>query len=285
MSCFREWYYIVMAMRFRKSVSLGKGARINVSKSGVGASFGAKGVRYSAHSSGRRTTSVGIPGTGLYHISSKGGGGHKLSSRSSGGMTETQQRRLLERYEKKNQLAEERRNRPLDKLKEQYASGKIDKSIFEKLATRDKEVTKDLIIFGRGSGVKLAERYVLGKLTKEEFENFKNELLGEPEIEKDTIVEGYKTVASTVNDFIEKARNSKSENQCNYCAKQKKILSPLYVVSDFKLCGKCRKEYNHIRKYNGYSGQYYSAEPSEIDPDIKNVLSMSILPDHILRYR
>ncbi|MDI6872373.1 MAG: DUF4236 domain-containing protein [Bacillota bacterium] len=54
-----------MGFRFRRSVSLGKGVRLNFSKSGIGMSFGVKGARYSIGPSGTRAT-VGIPGTGLY---------------------------------------------------------------------------------------------------------------------------------------------------------------------------------------------------------------------------
>jgi len=43
-----------MGFRMRKSISLAPGVRLNVSKRGVGMSVGAGGVRYSAHSSGRR---------------------------------------------------------------------------------------------------------------------------------------------------------------------------------------------------------------------------------------
>ena len=72
-----------MGVRFRRSVSLGKGVRFNVNKRSVGMSFGVRGARYSANTSGRRTTSAGIPGSGLYAISSSSGGG----GRSSGGGT------------------------------------------------------------------------------------------------------------------------------------------------------------------------------------------------------
>jgi hypothetical protein len=53
-----------MGFRARKSIGLGSGVRLNVSKKGIGMSAGAGGVRYSAHSSGRRTVSArtGIPG-------------------------------------------------------------------------------------------------------------------------------------------------------------------------------------------------------------------------------
>jgi tetratricopeptide (TPR) repeat protein len=64
-----------MGFRMRKSMRVAPGVRLSVSKSGVGASVGGKGGRYSVHSSGRRTTTVGsgiVPG--VYYQSSKSGG-------------------------------------------------------------------------------------------------------------------------------------------------------------------------------------------------------------------
>lgn len=69
-----------MSVRFRRSIGLGKGVRLNVKKSSVGMSFGVRGARYSANSSGRTTRSVGIPGTGLYAVSSSSGGSARRSS-------------------------------------------------------------------------------------------------------------------------------------------------------------------------------------------------------------
>jgi tetratricopeptide (TPR) repeat protein len=54
-----------MPLRARKSIRIAKGVRLNLSKTGVGMSVGAGGLRYSVHSSGRRTVSTGLPGTGL----------------------------------------------------------------------------------------------------------------------------------------------------------------------------------------------------------------------------
>ena len=64
-----------MGFRMRKSFKVAPGVRLNVSKSGFGASVGGKGGRYSVHSSGRRTVSAGsgvIPG--VYYQQSVGGG-------------------------------------------------------------------------------------------------------------------------------------------------------------------------------------------------------------------
>lgn len=63
-----------MSVRFRRSIGLGKGVRLNVGKGSVGMSVGVRGARYSVNSSGRTTRSVGVPGTGIYAIDSAGGG-------------------------------------------------------------------------------------------------------------------------------------------------------------------------------------------------------------------
>jgi tetratricopeptide (TPR) repeat protein len=57
------------SLRFRRSIKIAPGVRLSVSKTGVGMSAGVRGARYSVHSSGRRTTTVGIPGTGVSHVS------------------------------------------------------------------------------------------------------------------------------------------------------------------------------------------------------------------------
>lgn len=55
-----------MGWQFRRSTTLFPGVRLNFTKNGVGLGFGGHGLRYSMHSTGRRTVSVGIPGSGLY---------------------------------------------------------------------------------------------------------------------------------------------------------------------------------------------------------------------------
>ena len=67
---------------FRKSVKICKGVRLNRTHTGVGVSFGTNGCRYSVHSSGRKTATVGLPGTGLYYTKSVGGGKKRGASSS-----------------------------------------------------------------------------------------------------------------------------------------------------------------------------------------------------------
>lgn len=61
-----------MGLRFRKSVKVLPGVRINFNKSSTSVTFGPKGLKHTVSSTGRRTTTAGLPGTGLsYSVSSK----------------------------------------------------------------------------------------------------------------------------------------------------------------------------------------------------------------------
>lgn len=60
-----------MGLRFRKSVSILPGVRLNFGKTGMSVSAGVPGFRKTFHTSGRVTTSVGIPGTGIYYVDTK----------------------------------------------------------------------------------------------------------------------------------------------------------------------------------------------------------------------
>ena len=62
-----------MGVRFRKSLKIAPGVRLNVGTKSAGVSFGGKGLRYSVNSSGRRTATVGIPGSGLSYSTSISG--------------------------------------------------------------------------------------------------------------------------------------------------------------------------------------------------------------------
>ena len=55
-----------MSLRFRRSVKILPGVRINFNKNSTGLTFGGRGAHYTINSSGRRTSSIGIPGTGIW---------------------------------------------------------------------------------------------------------------------------------------------------------------------------------------------------------------------------
>ena len=58
-----------MGFRFRKSINLGHGVRVNLSKSGIGYSVGAPGLRITKTAKGRVRTTASVPGTGISYVS------------------------------------------------------------------------------------------------------------------------------------------------------------------------------------------------------------------------
>lgn len=62
-----------MGFRFRKSINLGGGFRVNLSKSGVGYSLGTKGARITKTAKGTKRTTLSIPGTGISYVSETSG--------------------------------------------------------------------------------------------------------------------------------------------------------------------------------------------------------------------
>lgn len=57
-----------MSLRFRRSIKLIPGVRLNFSKSAIGLSVGVPGARVSVNTKGDVYTSAGIPGTGIYSV-------------------------------------------------------------------------------------------------------------------------------------------------------------------------------------------------------------------------
>lgn len=71
-----------MGFRFRKSIKIAPGVRLNIGKKSASVSFGTRGLRHTISTTGRSTSSIGIPGTGLYYTKSSKIG-NKLGSKSS----------------------------------------------------------------------------------------------------------------------------------------------------------------------------------------------------------
>ncbi len=93
-----------MGLNFRKRIKICKGVNLNLSKSGLGLSVGTKGCRYSINTSGRKTATVGIPGTGIYY--SKSFGGKKKKNYSSSA------------YKKKQQIEQDKNAAKQDELEQ-----------------------------------------------------------------------------------------------------------------------------------------------------------------------
>lgn len=62
-----------MGFRYRKSINLGGGFRVNISQSGIGYSWGTKGYRITKTASGKTRQTVSVPGTGLSYTTESGG--------------------------------------------------------------------------------------------------------------------------------------------------------------------------------------------------------------------
>lgn len=71
-------------MRYRKSIKIAKGVRVNLSKSGASLSVGGRGASVSMGSRGTYLN-TGIPGTGLYSRQKIGGGPRSTSTKKSSG--------------------------------------------------------------------------------------------------------------------------------------------------------------------------------------------------------
>lgn len=57
-----------MGFRYRKSINLGGGFRVNLSKNGIGYSWGVKGYRITKTADGRTRHTASIPGTGISYV-------------------------------------------------------------------------------------------------------------------------------------------------------------------------------------------------------------------------
>lgn len=69
-----------MGLRFRKSIKIAPGIKINFNKKSWGVTFGKRGAHYTINSKGKQTASLGIPGTGLSYTTTSGGKSKKKAS-------------------------------------------------------------------------------------------------------------------------------------------------------------------------------------------------------------
>lgn len=68
-----------MGLRFRKSIKIAPGVKLNLNKKSTSVTFGGKGLHHTISSTGKKTTSVGVPGTGISYSKTTGGKNNKSS--------------------------------------------------------------------------------------------------------------------------------------------------------------------------------------------------------------
>ncbi len=73
-------------LRVRRSVRLGPGVKLNLNKRSVGLTVGGRGAHYSVNTRGQRTTTVGLPRTGISYIDRSSGGQRGRSRPGSSGV-------------------------------------------------------------------------------------------------------------------------------------------------------------------------------------------------------
>ena len=86
-------------LRARRSIKVAPGFKVNLNKRSVGVTVGTRGAHYSVNTSGRRTSTVGLPGTGLSIVNYQGG--HRSSRPARQGHGATCEREAVLRHQGK----------------------------------------------------------------------------------------------------------------------------------------------------------------------------------------
>lgn len=84
-----------MGWRYRKSINLGGGFRINLSKSGIGYSWGFPGYRHTYKANGSQRKTYSIPGTGISYVEESGGRSNKYRNNSNENLNYNQNTKLI----------------------------------------------------------------------------------------------------------------------------------------------------------------------------------------------
>ena len=84
-----------MGFRFKKSFNIGKHFKINLSKSGIGYSFGVKGFRIGKTAKGKTEKTLSLPGTGLSYKTIKKEDGLKEFTLQMGELTDDEREIIL----------------------------------------------------------------------------------------------------------------------------------------------------------------------------------------------
>ena len=170
----------------------------------------------------------------------------------------------IEETQKKLTMVNEKMRKVVQALEDIYASGKINEDRYKKLKQREAEISIDLIAIAKTPGISLAKRYITGAIEKDEFEKIQKALLPEELFEEKRIIsESINDLENELKDFRNNCKNN-DEDGCQFCGKKKSFLSPIKIEDGLKLCGKCKSQLLNIQNYKGFSGNYFTVEPTKI---------------------
>lgn len=113
-------------------MTLFPGVRMNFNKNSVSISGGAPGFRKTVSSTGRVTTSVGIPGTGIYYVDTK-----NVNAKAPKLNTQSRSRQTINNYASPQSPALELNNTPLD-----YTTPDFSAATYEVVESRELSVTQ-----------------------------------------------------------------------------------------------------------------------------------------------
>lgn len=83
-----------MGLRFRKSFKIAPGLKLNLNKKSMSLTAGTRGAHYTINSKGKKTTSVGIPGTGISYTKTSNTSSKNTTSNNSSGKNDSDSKRL-----------------------------------------------------------------------------------------------------------------------------------------------------------------------------------------------
>lgn len=183
---------------------------------------------------------------------------------------EREQKYLIKEQNKLNkkvQIIEERRDKIVQALKNDYAAGKINTDEYNSLFKRESDITYELLVFGKAAAVTLGKRYLCGKIDKKEFESLRDELVpADLYIERHIISSRIDLIKSSIKIFQDNCKNVIPIN-CMKCGKQKNFFRRLSNIDGLRLCSSCKKAYKNIKTFEGYNGNYLFVKPCLVNRD------------------
>jgi len=168
--------------------------------------------------------------------------------------------REYERRLKKAQKIQEKQDAISAELKKTFAVGKIDKSQYNLLKLREKDIDLASLAVGGTPFVALAKRYITGKIEKQEFDTLSNDILPSDFVQERHIIE---------NDIEEKQKAYKAFVAacshcagCAYCGKSG-FFKFICEHKGKNLCFIHRRELKKLCTYS-HHGYYFTVEPQDI---------------------